>query len=200
MLCCRYPVTGNLTVRTVSESPMKLSKGQTLPVGTPVHFHMWTLQNSSREWHCPHEFIPERWSAAASDSASASTTDTAAETTMTVEEENRRRLQPKCPFLFKNSSAPTAEATATAAVAEASRDFDLLFEGSGFTEESLSYFPFSAGPRSCPAKGFVLQVLKKVVTTIVLNYRFEPFESTTAMENDPGASNNAVVVGRLDVT
>ena len=184
----RYPVSGNLTVRTVGEEPVKLSRGQTLPVGTPVHFHMWTLQNSSREWDRPHEFIPERWSSTSTNTDTSTSTATTDKDIIVA-----KRQHPTCPFLSSASSSTTTTPTPTTT----SSDYDSLLDGAGFSENGLSYFPFSAGNRSCPAKGFVFQVIKKVLINVILTYRFEAFEVNAAMENDPGQSNNAIVVSYL---
>ena len=50
---------------------------------------------------------------------------------------------------------------------------DNYYEGVGFTEGSLSYFPFLAGDRSCPAKGLVLQVARGILHSILLHYRLD---------------------------
>ena len=40
---------------------------------------------------------------------------------------------------------------------------DEAYSGLGHAEGSLSFFPFSAGERSCPAKTLGLQVIRKVI-------------------------------------
>ena len=50
---------------------------------------------------------------------------------------------------------------------------DHYYEGVGFTEGSLSYFPFSAGDRSCPAKGLVLQTVRGILHSVLLQYRLD---------------------------
>jgi cytochrome P450 len=57
----RYPVAGNTTVRTVTEPHAELTGGAKVAQGTPLHLHIWSLQNTKREWDKPKEFLPDRW-------------------------------------------------------------------------------------------------------------------------------------------
>ena len=57
----RFPVAGNTTVRTVTEPGSTLAGETAVAVGIPIHLHIWSLQNTSREWDRPKEFTPERW-------------------------------------------------------------------------------------------------------------------------------------------
>jgi cytochrome P450 len=57
----RYPVVGNMTVRTINTPDFELVGGYPVPQGTPVHMHMWSLHNTSRNWDKPKEFNPNRW-------------------------------------------------------------------------------------------------------------------------------------------
>jgi len=62
-LSFRYPVAGNMTVRTPHSAPFDLLDGAyTVPAATPIFLHMFSHHNSSRHWVKPKEFIPERWS------------------------------------------------------------------------------------------------------------------------------------------
>ena len=68
------------------------------------------------------------------------------------------KSHPKCPF---------------AAMFKLEDNDDNYYEGVGFTEGSLSYFPFLAGERSCPAKGLVLQVVRGILHSVLLQYRLD---------------------------
>jgi len=57
----RYPVAGNMTVRTVGPNGYSFNEGVSVAEGTPVHVHMFSLQTTSREWEDAREFLPERW-------------------------------------------------------------------------------------------------------------------------------------------
>jgi cytochrome P450 len=48
----RHPVVGNMTVRTPTES-IKVAGQFEVPPGTPLHLHMYSLQNTQREWKNP---------------------------------------------------------------------------------------------------------------------------------------------------
>lgn len=65
----RYPVAGGMTVRVVDDDdgycPMN---GILIPKGTPVHMHIWSLQNTNRVWENPKEFNPDRWAESKSNS------------------------------------------------------------------------------------------------------------------------------------
>lgn len=153
----RYPVTGNLTVRTVNKEDFRLKGGHLAPVGTPIHMHMWSLQNTARVWDKPKEFIPERWEASVDGNSSSAV-----------------KPAPKCPFLASSTCA---------------------YDGLGHSPNSLSFFPFSAGARACPAKDFALEGIRKCLRDVVTNYRFLPSE--TIFEEDPGSSLNAAIVPML---
>jgi cytochrome P450 len=130
----RYPVAGNMTVRTPSEAGGTLAGGFEAPSGTPLHVPIFTLQNSTRDWFKPMEFLPKRWM------------DEEGEAPLAVVDPSGRKVttrleQPKCPFLAKLAGASAG-----------------AYDGLGFEEGSLSFFPFSAGERSCPGKHLALQV------------------------------------------
>jgi cytochrome P450 len=57
-------------------------------VNTPIHLHIWSLQNTAREWDKPKEFIPDRW---LSENQPA--------------DENKRASFPQCPFLAGDVSS-----------------------------------------------------------------------------------------------
>jgi len=65
----RYPVCGNSTIRTVDQTDITVEGPDGLggiheykvPVGTPVSIHIWSLQNSLRQWEEPDKFMPSRW-------------------------------------------------------------------------------------------------------------------------------------------
>ena len=44
----RYPVTGNMTVRSVNRTDFELVGGYPVPQGVPIHMHMWSLHNTAR--------------------------------------------------------------------------------------------------------------------------------------------------------
>jgi len=69
-----------------------------------------------------------------------------------------QKSHPKCPF---------------ASMFKVEENDDNYYEGVGFTEGSLSYFPFYAGDRSCPAKGLVLQIVRGILSSILLQYRLD---------------------------
>mmetsp|Transcript_1578 Transcript_1578/g.3255 ORF Transcript_1578/g.3255 Transcript_1578/m.3255 type:complete len:571 (-) Transcript_1578:2345-4057(-) len=166
----RYPVAGNMTVRTPAEAGGNLAGGFEAPSCIPLHVPIFTLQNSTRDWFKPMEFLPERWM------------DEEGEAPLAVVDPSGRKVitrleQPKCPFLAK-----LAGASASAGA----------YDGLGFEEDSLSFFPFSAGERSCPGKHLALQVMRRFVFDMASQYHLDPYE--TFWEEDPGVSANATIV------
>lgn len=79
----RYPVAGNMTVRSVGSAGYNILDNVTIPADTPIHIHMFSLQNTTREWEQPREFLPERWL----ESSNPTEPSPASEST-----------KPKCPF------------------------------------------------------------------------------------------------------
>lgn len=63
----RYPVAGNLTVRTPHSEPVELMGRYSVPAGTPIFLHMFSHHNSVMQWSKPAEFLPERWAAGAAE-------------------------------------------------------------------------------------------------------------------------------------
>ena len=49
-----------MTVRTPSHSVVIADKFE-IPSGNPIHIPIYSLQNSTRDWLKPKQFIPERW-------------------------------------------------------------------------------------------------------------------------------------------
>ena len=80
---------------------------------------------------------------------------------------------PTCPFLSKKTEKNDGSDTdkiekkeITGSISEkVLTGNDVMYNGLGHTEGSLSFFPFSAGTRSCPAKSLGLQVIRKVSTS-----------------------------------
>jgi cytochrome P450 len=140
----RYPIVGNMTVRSVNKPDFELVGGYPVPVGVPIHVHMWSLHNTARTWDKPKDFNPDRWM----------TEDN------TIVKGNSGKEEPKgvprCLFMTQNkenSSALTKTGTTNK---------NSLYDGVGHEEGSLSFFPFSAGERNCPARFFSLQIIRKV--------------------------------------
>lgn len=179
----RYPTGGNLTVRTVDSDDFKLVLGRGIPVprGTPVHLHMWTLHNTTRQWVKPEEFNPERW--LVTDVEKEEEEEDEVEAAPGIQIAKGAMTHPKCPYLA------TLAATSTY---KPNTNIDPVFEGAGFDEDSLSYFPFCVGNRSCPAKSFVITSLSQVFRRVLLTYRLDPYEPF--WEDDLGASVNSSVV------
>lgn len=141
----RHPAAGNMTVRTPSKEDYEIA-GFKIPVGTPIHLHMFSLQNTKRTWQNPKEFNPERWS--------------------------QEGQYPKCPFM--------------AAMKKTNENNVDVFDGVGFEEESLSYFPFSAGHRSCMGKNLALSLMRNFLLKVASNFHLDPVESI--WEDDIGMS------------
>lgn len=161
----RYPVVGNMTVRT-PHNPEHYVSGFEIPVGTPVHLHIFSLHNTERAWTKGRQIMPERWL----ESEKGST--------------QQRPTRPTCPFLNAGNSTPTTSLNSCQNLTD--------YGGMGFEEDSLSYFPFSAGHRECVGKVFSVQILSRTLFEIASKYRLYPAEAFS--EEDPGHSINAVIV------
>ena len=75
----------------------------------------------------------------------------------TAGDKNALKGVPRCPFLSqKGSKAEKIEKF------EKTKIKDEAYSGLGHKDGSLSFFPFSAGERSCPARTLGLQVIRKV--------------------------------------
>lgn len=123
-----------MTVRTPSKEDYELS-GFKIPVGTPIHVHMFSLQNTKRTWKNPKEFNPDRW--------------------------NEDGQYPKCPFMtsMKGSMGSVD-----------------VFDGVGFEDNSLSFFPFSTGHRSCMGKNMALSLIRRFLYLFSSKFRMDPVE------------------------
>jgi cytochrome P450 len=168
-----------MTVRTVDKADFQLVGGYPVPVGTPIHLHMWSLQNTSRTWEKPKEFKPDRWSASA---------DIDTDTDTLTESEDGTGAQalgavkpsagpPRCPFMAASEKPHSP------------------YDGAGHSDGALSFFPFSAGARACPAQRLALQVLRRVLCDVVLKFRLDPYEAF--WDEDLGASVNATIMPML---
>lgn len=183
----RYPTGGNLTVRTVDSDDFKLVLGQRgiiVPRGTPIHMPIWTLQNTTREWVKPEEFNPDRW--LPSTDAEVAKADDEDDDAPVADMAKGAMTYPKCPYLAS---------LAASSKYQPNKNIDPVFEGAGFDEDSLSYFPFSVGSRSCPAKSFAISTLSQVFRRVLLSYRLDPY--VPFWEDDPGASVNSTVVSAI---
>ena len=182
----RYPSSGNMTVRTVDREDYKLGQGHAVPIGTPIHVHIWTLQNSSREWYKPRDFLPERWATDTSNKKSTDNNNTSDESKTEALEGQPVLGYPQCPFLSNLSKHKQTSTT---------RPLDPAYEGVGFTEGSLSFFPFLTGARACPAKYFAVTAITRVLTYVIPRYRIDP--AASFWEEDPGQSQSAIIVSYI---
>lgn len=110
-----------------------------------------------RAWDKPKEFNPDRW----------------------IEDDLPKAIvkgeslkgAPRCPFSFsKNALSLPGGKKSEEILAETkkvSNGSDDMYSGLGHKEGSLSFFPFSAGARSCPAKSLGLQIIRKVRNCII---------------------------------
>ncbi len=85
---------------------------------------------------------------------------------------------PNCPFVSTTNSS--------------SSKTNSVYDGVGFEPNTLSYFPFSAGSRSCLGKEFVLKIVRIFLKQLVSKYLLEPTQQS--LEEDNGVSMNAVIV------
>lgn len=152
-----------MTVRT-AHGPQHYVAGVEMPIGVPVHLHMYSLHNSAKTWNKPKEFKPERWM-------------------MNEQDSETSKSRPQCPFLGSlRNNVQRRNAT---------NNYE-DYSGLGFSEDSLSYFPFSAGERECLGKHFALKVLRKSLYDLASSYHLDAVEE--AIEDDLGNSVNTVIV------
>jgi len=178
----RYPVAGNMTVRTPAQEGGTLAGGFDMPANTPLHASIFTMQNSTREWHKPKEFLPERWLDETEGNAAAAPPKIAT----TYE-------YPKCPFLQRMQADDDADANfSLAKEPKIDQNSQEIYHGVGFRGDSLSFFPFSAGRRACSGKQLALQVMRKFLFDVASNYHLDPVQSF--WEDDMGVSVNATIV------
>jgi cytochrome P450 len=173
----RYPVCGNMTVRTVDQEGFVMKGGYPVPVGTPIFLHMFSLQNSGREWHKPKEFMPERWAAANAKREGEN------------DSQKQVPLAPRCPFAASSNNSAQASLKATKTFADTDSDYG----GMGHSEGSISFLPFGAGNRTCAGRHLALQTMRAFLREVASSYRMEPAEQKP-MEVDPGASAFATIV------
>jgi hypothetical protein len=100
-----------------------------------------------------------------------------------VEDSSKKLDYPKCPFI--NTQSVKSETTNV-------KEKYKVYEGAGFVEGSVCFFPFSAGPRSCPAKIFAVDTITKILSHLLVSFRIDPH--TSFWEQDPGQSSNAIIV------
>ena len=170
----RYPVNGNSTIRTVDGPDVTVEgpdgQGGTheykIPKGTPISIHIWSLQNSKRQWKDGEKYDPTRWLEEGSVNKFED---------MNEEDKNSRSKAPKCPFLSNLESKCTRED----------------YEGLGYTEGTICFFPFSAGKRSCPAKDFVIDSMCAIVMRVCSEFRLDCVQG---LQTDPGISSSSIVI------
>jgi len=139
------PATFYSGIRTVESEYFRVKGGVEIPKGTVCHFDMFFYHNKI--------FGLGSW-------ADPRTFDSSRWLRDMIEagKWTGHPSHPKCPF---------------AAMFNVQENDDHYYEGVGFTEGSLSYFPFSAGDRSCPAKGLVLQTVRGILHSVLLQYRLD---------------------------
>lgn len=177
----KYPTCGNTTVRSVDSDDGYKTKtgGYTVPKGTSIFVHMFSLQNTKREWDKPNDFLPERWEAA---------------------REGKKASAPGCPFSFSSASASASPSLMKADANGGDEGESDVYAGVGHRPHSLSYFPFSTGKRTCLGRGLALQVIQAVVQDVAQNYRLDPYKLATDAGPDgmdykePGKSAFATIV------
>lgn len=155
----RYPIMGNMTVRSVEEDDFEFKGGFQVPKGTPIFLHMFSLHNTSRTWVKPREFNPERWN------------EKKAITESKGGDEEEKALYPKCPFGFFSSN-------------DKQDSRDKAYGGSGFVEGGLSFYPFGAGERVCPGRHFSLQAIRAVIVNVCSKYRVLTAKKPTGQEEE----------------
>lgn len=170
----RYPVNGNSTIRTV-HGPDVIVEGPDgqggtheyrIPDGTPISIHIWSLQNSKRQWKDGETFDPTRW-------LDRGWTDASLE--MNEEDKDSLPKAPRCPFLSNKQNNYVR----------------MDYEGLGHTEGTISFFPFSAGKRSCPAKDFVIDSVCAIVMRVCSEFRLD---CEQGLQADPGISSSSIVI------
>ena len=173
----RYPVCGNMTVRTVDKEGFVLKGGYPVPLNTPVFLHIFSLQNTGREWHKARDFLPERWLRSNESEAGANMKN------------ERVPMAPKCPFAALGNQSAVTNLQAS----KATQEKDGVYAGVGHSEGSLSFLPFGTGARTCPGRHLALQVMRTALSDVCSKYRLEPSEKPS-MDVDPGASAFATIV------
>jgi len=162
----RNPVMGNFTQRWVTQKGYRVkgpNGGYEVPIqqpdgGTAINVGIFPLHNTNRTWSGKsNDFDPERWSGAGS------------------KVDGVNASFPNCPFLSKGQTQTCRDPR------------NEIFSGVGFKENSLSFFPFSAGTRICKGKDFALEVIRQVVADVCSAYRLD-CSAPEELPEDPGAS------------
>lgn len=200
----RYPPTGNMTLRTVTSPNFSLG-GVPIPIGTSVHLHMWSLHQTARDWERPRDFDPDRWlritpiSQCPADNAAADDDDGSdgfvgvdgPVKTGKVANATAKNIA-ICPFMSsENSSLSESLSESTSSDCHANAN-DRDFTGCGAKTGSLSYFPFSVGPRACTGRNLALDSIRVVVSSVAVHFHLDPFDSF--LEEEPGVSVHSVIV------
>ena len=170
----RNPVMGNFTQRFVTKKGYRVKGGEggyEVPIqeaegGSAINVGIFPLQTSATRtpgWgEKAREFLPERWQGAGSKGA-----------------DGTKASYPNCPFLARGQDP----ATLAASIARDPRND--VFGGVGFKEDSLSFFPFSAGTRVCKGREFSLEVIRQVVADVCSKYRLD-CSAAEELHEDPG--------------
>ena len=171
----RYPTCGNMTVRTVDKEGFVAKGGYPIAINTPIFMHIFSLQNTGREWHKARDFWPERWLASNTDKKG-------------VNMKNEPTpYAPKCPFAAIGAQKSVTDLNASRSHKETA------YSGLGHRDGSLSYLPFGAGARVCSGRHLGLQVMRKFLLDVATAYRLNPAEKAS-MDIDPGAAVQATIV------
>lgn len=171
-----------MTVRTAHDTGHDVT-GVAIPVGIPVHVHMFSLHNSTHTWHRPKDFLPERWLHHPSEDDIVQDTKTNPHNIRIVQEQ-QKASRPMCPFA-------TSASTSTLPPNHADNYQD--YQGTGFAPESISFFPFSVGKRACPSSVFAVQLLRQTLQRVVTQYQLNVSDEKVMMEEDIGGSWSATI-------
>ena len=175
----RYPTCGNMTVRTVDKDGFVLKGGYPVAVNTPIFLHIFSLQNTGREWSKARDFWPERW-----------LEENASKTGVNAKNEPVPNA-PRCPFVATGSNQTVVEKL------KSSKAFrESAYGGLGHSKGSLSFLPFGVGARTCSGRHLALQVMRKFLFDVASSHRLNPAEKP-GMDVDPGASAFATIVPLL---
>ena len=176
----RYPTCGNMTVRTVDKEGFVAKGGYPIATNLPIFMHIFSLQNTGREWHKARDFYPERWLAANSDKIG-------------VNMKNEPTpYAPKCPFASIGVQKAVSELKSSRAHGESS------YSGLGHSEGSISYLPFGRSAH-LPWTSSCFASDEEVSAGRGRQYRLTPSEKP-GMEVDPGAAVQATIVPMMETS
>ncbi len=151
-------MAGNFPIRKCEEPGQSIA-GLEIPEGIPIHVDMFSLHNSLRLWgDRAKDFLPERWRCEATSHSP------------TVS-------RPRC---------PVHRSTSTQSLNDPSNYAD--YHGTGFEDDSLAYFPFSVGARSCPSSDFAVQSIRKILKAVFTKFRLNESDNSVMKEEDLGGS------------